>query len=109
IELLVAALWDLGLDLGLSVRTVDECLQEAANDVTVETSLLESRWLAGDLQLLRELTCAMREHLDPQRFFQAKRTEMQQRHARYHGTPYALEPNCKESPGGLRDLQIIQW
>lgn len=109
IESLIAALWDLGLDLGHSVRTLEQCQEEAANDVTVETSLLESRWLAGDLQLLRELIGAMRGQLDPQRFFQAKRIEMQQRHVRYHGTPYALEPNCKESPGGLRDLQIIQW
>src|SRR5690606_27778187 len=109
IESLIAALWDLGLDLGHSVRTLEQCQEEAANDVTVETSLLESRWLAGDLQLLRELTGTMREQLDLQRFFQAKRIEMQQRHLRYQGTPYSLEPNCKESPGALRDLQIIQW
>ncbi|TCT10047.1 [protein-PII] uridylyltransferase [Paralcaligenes ureilyticus] len=109
LETLVAALWDLGFDLGHSVRTVDDCRREAANDITVETSLMEARWLAGSKDLLQTLMHAMREQLDAQTFFQAKRAEMQQRHARHQDTPYALEPNCKEAPGGLRDLQVILW
>lgn len=109
IEALVAALWDLGLEPGHSVRTLEDCEREARGDITVETALLESRWLAGSRALMKRLDSAMQAHLDAPVFFQAKRVEMQQRHARYQDTPYALEPNCKESPGGLRDLQVILW
>jgi [protein-PII] uridylyltransferase len=108
-EKLVTALWDLGLELGHSVRTIEECEQEAQADITVETALLESRWLAGSRKLFKQLEAAMAARLDERAFFQAKRVEMQQRHARHRDTPYALEPNCKESPGGLRDLQVILW
>jgi len=106
---LVASLWDLGLEPGHSVRTIAQCEAEAEADITVETALLESRWLAGSRSLMREFDAAMRARLDAGLFFEAKRMEMQQRHARYQDTPYALEPNCKESPGGLRDLQVIMW
>ncbi len=109
IEALVAALWDLGLEPGHSVRTIAECETEASADITVETALLESRWLAGSRSLMKQFEAAMAARLDAGAFFQAKRVEMQQRHARYQDTPYALEPNAKESPGGLRDLQVILW
>jgi len=106
---LVASMWDVGLEPGCSVRTIDQCLTEARADITVETSLLELRWIAGSRVLTQQFVARMKEQLDPARFFQAKRSEMQQRHARYQDTPYSLEPNCKESPGGLRDLQVILW
>lgn len=109
IETLIAAIWDLGVEPSHSVRTINDCQTLAANDITVETSLQESRWLAGDQNLLSELHTVMRRQLDPQRYFLAKRAEMQQRHARQQDTPYALEPNCKESPGGLRDVQVLLW
>jgi [protein-PII] uridylyltransferase len=109
IQSLVAAMWDLGIEPGHSVRTIGDCRREAANDITVETALLEARWLVGSKDLLQSLRKAMRAQLDPQAFFQAKRAEMQQRHARHQDTPYALEPNCKEAPGGLRDLQVLLW
>jgi len=109
LETLVAALWDLGLDLGHSVRTIADCRREAANDITVETALMEVRWLAGDKLQLQELADIMHTQQDAQTFFQAKRAEMQQRHTRQGETPYALEPNCKESPGGLRDLMVLLW
>jgi len=109
IERLVAALWDLGLEPGHSVRTIADCEREAEADITVETALLESRWLAGSRTLMRQFEAAVKKRLDARSFFQAKRVEMQQRHARHQDTPYALEPNCKESPGGLRDLQVILW
>ncbi|TAM82429.1 MAG: [protein-PII] uridylyltransferase [Candidimonas sp.] len=109
LEGLVAALWDLGLNLGHSVRTLADCQTEAAGDITVETALMEARWLCGNKALLRELDRVMRTQMDARAFFQAKRAELLQRHARYQDTPYALEPNCKESPGGLRDLQVIRW
>ncbi|NLY27040.1 MAG: [protein-PII] uridylyltransferase [Alcaligenaceae bacterium] len=109
IESFVAALWDIGLEPGHSVRTIEDCKQEAANDITVETALMESRWLTGSKSLLARLKATMQEQQDPQAFFQAKRAEMQQRHARHQETPYALEPNCKEAPGGIRDLQVLLW
>lgn len=106
---LVAAMWDVGLEPGCSVRTIEQCLTEARADITVETSLLELRWIAGSRSLTKHFMLRMKEQLDPRSFFQAKRSEMQQRHARFQDTPYSLEPNCKESPGGLRDLQVIMW
>ena len=106
---LVTALWDMGIEPGYSVRTIAQCVSEAEQDITVETALLEARYLAGSRALFRRLDLAMREHLDPRAFFRAKRLEMHQRHTKYQDTPYSLEPNCKESPGGLRDLQVILW
>ncbi|CAL61506.2 [Protein-PII] uridylyltransferase (PII uridylyl-transferase) (Uridylyl-removing enzyme) (UTase) [Herminiimonas arsenicoxydans] len=109
LEELIQLFWDLGLEIGHSIRTIDECLSEAAADITVQTSLLEARLIMGDsaqFQLLKERCDAA---MDPQAFFQAKTLELRQRHAKYEDTPYSLEPNCKESPGGLRDLQVILW
>lgn len=109
IEDLVGILWDMGLHLGHSVRTVDECRSEAAQDVTILTSMLESRRVAGPPSLYGELARAIVGVLDAQSFFRAKVLEQQQRHTKFQDTPYSLEPNCKESPGGLRDLQVLLW
>lgn len=109
LEALVAALWDAGLEPAHSVRTLEQCRQQAAADISVQTSLLESRRLAGAQGLYRQFQQTMLADLDPRKFFLAKRSEMQQRHARHNDTPYALEPNCKESPGGLRDLHLLLW
>jgi [protein-PII] uridylyltransferase len=109
IENFISACWDAGLEIGSSVRTVAECVAEAGNDVTIQTSLLESRLITGDGKLYKRFLKAFVAALDPQAFFTAKTLEMRQRHAKYEDTPYALEPNCKESPGGLRDLQVILW
>ncbi|MCX7692317.1 [protein-PII] uridylyltransferase [Tepidimonas taiwanensis] len=109
LERFIGQCWDVGLEIGSSVRTVPECLQEAAADISVQTALLEGRWLAGSRERFGALARAMAEHIDARTFCRAKIFEMQQRHQRYENTPYALEPNCKESPGGLRDLQVILW
>lgn len=109
LEVFIATLWDLGLEVGHSVRTVDECLEEARKDITTETGLLESRLILGDRSNFIELERRFKEQLDPASFYRAKALEYKQRHARYADTPYALEPNCKESPGGLRDIQLINW
>ncbi len=109
LERFVSALWDLGLDIGHSVRTIDDCLSESAGDITIETALLELRYILGNRKLVNTLEARFREQLSPQDFFLAKQLELQQRYARYNETPYSLEPNCKESPGALRDLQTIQW
>ena len=109
LEKIVQIFWDIGLDIGHSIRTVDECMEASAADVTVKTSLLEARRLIGSRTLFDELQTRFEKQLNPQHFFQAKLLEMQQRHVKYEDTPYSLEPNCKESPGGLRDLQVILW
>jgi [protein-PII] uridylyltransferase len=105
----ITACWDIGIECGSAVRNVAECLAEAERDVTVQTSLLEARWLAGSKRLFAELERALASAMEPRAFLTAKTLEMRQRHVKYEGTPYALEPNCKESPGGLRDLQVVIW
>ena len=109
IERFIGSCWDCGLEIGSSVRKVPECAEEAAKDVTIQTSLLERRLICGSATLYDHLNQSLQGTLDPQAFFVAKTLEMRQRHQRHENTPYALEPNCKESPGGLRDLQIILW
>ena len=109
VESFISACWDIGLEIGSSVRTVEECSEEALRDVTVQTSLLESRFLCGSRARFDELERATFEHLDVPAFVTAKMLEMRQRHTKHEDTPYALEPNCKESPGGLRDLQVVIW
>lgn len=109
LESFIGSCWDAGLEIGSSVRTVAECLSEAAGDVTVQTSLLESRLICGHAALFTEFRRRYLAQMDPAAFLVAKTLEMQQRHTKYENTPYALEPNCKESPGGLRDLQMITW
>jgi [protein-PII] uridylyltransferase len=109
LERLIGALWDSGLEIGHSVRTVAGCIEAAAADITVRTALLEARYLAGSRELFAQLERALAESADPAAFFKAKKLEQEQRHAKYQDSPYALEPNLKEAPGGLRDLQVIQW
>jgi [protein-PII] uridylyltransferase len=106
-EELIGVLWDIGLEVGHSVRTLDDCAELAAQDVTVQTNLLEARLLVGDREFFRRFTKCVRDTIDPAAFLQAKQLEQQQRHARFQQTN--LEPNIKESAGGLRDLQTILW
>ncbi|RAE88491.1 nucleotidyltransferase domain-containing protein, partial [Burkholderia multivorans] len=105
IERFIGMAWDLGLEIGSSVRTVAQCIEEASQDVTVQTSLLEARRIVGSTALFERFTVRYHEALDARAFFTAKVLEMRQRHAKFQDTPYSLEPNVKESPGGLRDLQ----
>lgn len=105
----VSSCWDLGLQIGSSVRTVEQCLTESANDITVQTALLERRLLVGNPALFQALSAAYDSAMQPYAFFLGKTLEMRQRYAKFQNTPYALEPNCKESPGGLRDLHTILW
>ena len=107
LEELISMLWDIGLEVGHSVRTIDECVALSASDITVQTTLLEARLLAGKRDLYVRFIKRMRDTLDPAAFLQAKLLEQQQRHARYAETN--LEPNIKEAAGGLRDLQTILW
>ncbi len=109
IEQFISNCWDAGLEIGSSVRTVAQCTLEAAKDVTVQTSLLEARLITGYKPNFERLKQQLAGVMDARAFFVAKTLELRQRHNKFENTPYALEPNCKESPGGLRDLQIILW
>jgi len=109
IERLIGLMWDLGLNVGHSVRSLTECIIEAKKDITVQTNLLESRLLSGNKTLYQGFLAGTRQALDPIAFFNAKLEEQDQRHAKYNDTAYNLEPNIKESPGGLRDLHMIIW
>ena len=109
IEAFITACWDIGLEIGSSVRTVGECIAMAMSDVTVQTALLESRYLCGSRRVFASFRIANTQAMDPKAFLRAKTLEMEQRHRKFEDTPYALEPNCKESPGGLRDLQVVIW
>lgn len=109
LESLVQLLWTLGLTIGHSVRTIEECLEESAHDITVQTSLLEARYITGNRRLFKRMKERYDAQMDAQAFFVAKMLETRQRHVKLGDTPYSLEPNCKESPGGLRDLQVILW
>jgi [protein-PII] uridylyltransferase len=107
----LALLWDVGLEVGHSTRTVQECSDEARQDITIVTNLMESRCLGGSEDLFQ----AMRKAVAPEKiwparsFFEAKLKEQHARHLRYDDTAYNLEPNIKGSPGGLRDIQTIAW
>ncbi|MEG0446793.1 MAG: EamA family transporter, partial [Comamonas sp.] len=108
-EQFISSCWDAGLEIGSSVRSIEECLQDAAEDLTLQTAMLESRRICGNAALFEDYQSRYRAQLDPQAFVESKLLEMRQRHAKHDFTPYALEPNCKESPGGLRDLHTMLW
>jgi len=111
LERFLTFLWDIGLEVGHSVRTIDDCQREGLADISVATTLIESRLLAGPAALY----AAMKHALAPERiwsaqdFFESKVNEQVARHHRFHDTGYNLEPNVKSSPGGLRDIQTIGW
>ena len=111
LEKFIMFLWDIGLEVGHSVRSVEECVEQATLEITVATNLMEARLLVGEASLFNE----MRARTGPnqiwpsRQFFEAKWQEQRQRHHKYDDTAYNLEPNTKEGPGGLRDIQMIGW
>ena len=107
----VAALWDVGLEIGHSVRTVAQCHEQASKDLIVATTLIEARLLDGPVELYDSIQEAISPDRiwPPDKFFEEKRKEQIARHHSYHDTAYNLEPNVKGSPGGLRDIQMIGW
>jgi [protein-PII] uridylyltransferase len=111
LEGFLTRLWDIGLEVGHSVRTLQECHDTARNDVTVATTLMEARLLCGSITLFQD----MREQVGPGQvwpspeFFAAKLREQEERYARFDDAVYNLEPNVKDGPGGLRDGQTIAW
>jgi len=111
IEGFLTLLWDIGLEVGQSVRSVAECAEEARADLTVVTNLMESRTIAGPEHLRQNMlkVTSSNEMWPSKEFFLAKRNEQRARHSKYNNTEYNLEPNVKGSPGGLRDIQTILW
>jgi [protein-PII] uridylyltransferase len=111
LQMFLTFLWDFGLEVGHSVRTVKECKAEAKRDITVITNIMESRFIFGNEKLhddMRKVTAA-NKIWPVKKFFEAKLEEQQHRHDKYSDTTNKLEPNIKESPGGLRDIQMISW
>lgn len=109
IEQFITLAWDIGLRISHSVRNLDDTKREIKNDITVHTNLLESRYLDGDKTLYKHLKVIIHDSINPTQFYEAKLKEQDHRHLKYNQSAYQLEPNIKESPGGLRDLQMIQW
>ena len=111
IERFLTFLWDIGLEVGHSVRSLKDCSAQALHDITIATNLMEARLLAGPADLFEDMrkSIATDKQWSSREFFQAKWKEQQQRHHKYHDTAYRLEPNFKEGPGGLRDIQMIGW
>ncbi|MDP2071512.1 [protein-PII] uridylyltransferase [Methylotenera sp.] len=113
LEALIGLLWDIGLNVGHSVRSLNECVDEAKKDITVQTNLLESRLLTGETNFyksfLNRVNGTLEKPTDIANFFSAKLKEQNNRHYKFNDTAYNLEPNIKESPGGLRDIHMILW
>jgi [protein-PII] uridylyltransferase len=111
IEKFLTFLWDIGLEVGHSVRSIDDCQRESLADISVATTLFEARLLAGPESLFAGMRRALASDRlwTSQDFFEAKIKEQTERHHRYFDTAYNLEPNVKSSPGGLRDIQTIGW
>ena len=107
---LITLLWDCKLNIGHSVRNASECLSEAEQDITIATSLMESRCIAGPSEILQTTTQLVEQQSWPSHaFFKAKWKEQIKRHNKHGNSEYNLEPNVKSSPGGLRDIQMISW
>ena len=111
IEKFLIFLWDIGLEVGHSVRTVKDCIRQAKDDITVATNIMESRLLQGDKDLYQKMldSTGPDKVWRTKKFFEAKWQEQISRHKKFNDTSYSLEPNIKEGPGGLRDIQMIGW
>ncbi|UCC56383.1 MAG: [protein-PII] uridylyltransferase [Gammaproteobacteria bacterium] len=111
LESLLTFLWDIGLEVGHSVRTIEDCIEQSLADITVATNLMEARLLTGDTGLFARMRSSVAPDAiwNSRDFFEAKHREQIARHLKYNESAYTLEPNIKEGPGGLRDIQMIAW
>ncbi|HIJ82701.1 MAG TPA: [protein-PII] uridylyltransferase, partial [Magnetococcales bacterium] len=112
VERMLYCLWDLGLDIGHAVRQIEDCVQQARQDLEIRTSMLESRFLAGNRELFDTYKKKLFKKVldkDPDSFLRAKLLEQNKRHDKFGNSFFYLEPNIKENPGGLRDIQTFAW
>ncbi|GGA57653.1 bifunctional uridylyltransferase/uridylyl-removing enzyme [Nitratireductor aestuarii] len=112
VEYMLYMFWDLGLKVGHSVRNIDECMRQAAGDMTIRTAILEARYISGDRQLFDDLVDRFDREIvksTGSEFIQAKLAERDARHQKQGDTRYVVEPNIKEGKGGLRDLHTLFW
>ncbi|MGI9279066.1 MAG: [protein-PII] uridylyltransferase [Endozoicomonas sp.] len=111
IEAFLTTLWDIGLKVGSSVRSIKECSEQARDDLTIITNLMEARPLSDPENLNKQLQIKIDvSHMWPSKtYLQAKFAEQKFRHKKYADTEYSLEPNVKGSPGGIRDLHMLGW
>ncbi len=111
LEQCFSTLWDVGLKVGHAVRDPAQCRALAAQDVSVFTSLLDARRLAGDSSFSVRLQAIVNDHAlwPPSHYLAARLAERDARHARFDDTAYNLEPNIKDGPGGLRTLDSLRW
>ena len=111
IQSFITLLWDTGLEIGHSVRSLKDCVVQAKSDSTIATNLMEARSLIGNNELfekMQELTGP--ENLwSSESFFSSKYQEQEERYVKFQQTSYSLEPNIKKSPGTLRDIQMVGW
>jgi [protein-PII] uridylyltransferase len=112
VEFMLYFLWDLGLKVGHATRSVKDCLSEAKGDITIRTSMLDARRIAGDAALFDDFATRFRAacaSAGAGAYIAAKQAERHVRHGRYGDSPFVVEPNIKEGRGGLRDLQTLYW
>ncbi|MDH5392112.1 MAG: [protein-PII] uridylyltransferase [Gammaproteobacteria bacterium] len=111
IEQFLMLLWDIKLEIGHSVRTINECNDEASKDITVITNITESRLITGCQSLYSQMLeiTSTKNIWDSKLFFEGKLNEQHARHIKFESSAFKLEPNIKESRGGLRDIQMIGW
>jgi [protein-PII] uridylyltransferase len=105
-------LWDIGFQVGHSVRTIQDCIELATADLTIRTSMMEARFLAGSPELFQEfhgkyLRKVVSKSTD--KYLEQKLAERRREYEKFGETVYLLEPNVKKSKGGLRDLHVLQW
>ncbi len=111
-EQILYPLWDLGLDVSCSSRSIDECLKMARSDIQVKTGLIDGRYLDGEYEFFRNLYGLFTKkvlHRGVQKFAEALARDIHPRRQKYEDPAYVLEPNIKEGEGGLRDFQIGRW
>jgi [protein-PII] uridylyltransferase len=111
-EQVLLALWDAGLQVGSAVRTVADCVRIGTKDLTVRTSLMDTRYVAGDRTMASELATKVNKEViarDLQGFVKAKLAESKRRHEKQGGSIFVLEPNVKDGMGGLRDYHTLLW
>ena len=109
ISLFIASCWDSGLTIGHSVRNIKEVKEEFLVDITTATNLIESRLITGSNKVFKKFDETIKKLLSIKKFYKEKNEEQLTRHKKYNESAYQLEPNIKESPGGLRDMHMTRW